>query len=502
MRGAKSILAAAACAALLLLPAAVAQGAELLYWNNFDENTVAFADIGGSGGGPLNLTGATIVAPEGLAYDSATGRLFVASVDGGATADGEIVTVNVDGSGARVFTAPGAPVDEPNGIVVDPVRRMVFWVNSGAESISWARLDGAAGGTLNTTGATVFRPFRIGLDPVAGRVYWVNVGEEGDDSISFARVDNSGGGDLNTDGATTAGGIRAITVDPAGGRIYWIIQDEGISFANLNGSGGGDLDLSGAEFTEPFGLAFDPLIGRFYWGAILNGRTGTFGFANLAGGGGGIDVATAPVDEAQDPLILKSPTGTAVPTVSRDPKSRAALTCSQGSWAPDFAGSNVYRAPSKFAYQWLRDGQPVPGATAGTLNANAPGAYTCTVTDSNQAGAAAQTSVAVAIAPAQLSLTLKRKVKAKPGKTARLKLKVENVGDLPSTGASLCVKIGKRAKVLKAPRCKPLGTIPAGASLAGTLKLKVGAGASGTYQVKLIVKGVPANPAKAKILIR
>ncbi|HEX6666790.1 MAG TPA: hypothetical protein VF081_09375 [Solirubrobacterales bacterium] len=498
----RSIFLAAVCAALLLVPASIAQGAELLYWNNFSDNTVAFADIGGSGGGPLNLSGVTYDSPEGLAYDSATGRLFVASENGGATENGEIVTVNVDGSGARAFTAPGAPVDRPNGIVVDPARRMVFWMNTQTESISWARLDGAAGGTLNTTGATVSSPFRIGLDPVAGRVYWVNAGEEEDDSISFAKVDNSGGGDLNIEGTNTAGGIRAITVDPAGGRIYWMVEDEGISFANLDGSGGGDLGLSGDEVNEPFGLAFDPLIGRFYWGAVNNGRTGAFGFASLAGGGSGIDIATAPVAEAQDPVILKSPTGTAVPTVSRDPKSRTALSCSQGTWAPDFPGSYVYRAPSKFAYQWTRDGQAVAGATASALDATSGGSYACTVTASNQAGAATQTSAATSVAAASLKLTVKRKVKAKAGKAAKLKLRIENVGDVPSSGARLCVKFGKRAKALKAPKCKPLGTIPGGAGLAGTLRLKVGAGASGTYKVTFTVKGTPAKPAKAKILVR
>ncbi|HEX5610760.1 MAG TPA: hypothetical protein VFX45_11805 [Solirubrobacterales bacterium] len=498
----RKTLLAAACAALLLLPASIAQGAELLYWNNFDDDTVAFADIGGGGGGPLSLGEVKIDGPEGLAFDSATGRLFVASEDGGVTDDGQIVTVNVDGSGAAVFSAPGAPVDGPHGIAIDPVARLAYWINSGAESISWARLDGSAGGTLNTTGATVERPFRIGFDPVAGRIYWVNAGEEGDDSISFANVNNSGGGDLNLDGATRTEGMRALTVDPAGGRIYWIVSEEGISFANLNGSGGGDLNLGGADFIEPFGLAFDPSIGRFYWGSVSNGRTGTFSFANLAGGEGGIDVATAPVAEAQDPVILKSPSGTAVPAIARAAELRTALSCSQGTWAPDFAGSNVYRAPNRFAYQWLRDGQPVPGATASKFTATDPGSYTCAVTASNQAGSATQTSAATALTGVTLKLTVKRKVKAKPGKVARLKLTIENLGDLVSRSDRLCVKVGKQGKALKAPRCKLLGVIPGGATRTDTVGLRVRAGASGTYRVKLIVKGAPAQAVTAKILVR
>ncbi|HVQ58332.1 MAG TPA: hypothetical protein VMS60_05430 [Solirubrobacterales bacterium] len=390
----------------------------LLYWNNFAEKSVAFADIAGGGGGPLNLAGVAITNPEGLAYDSATGRLLVANESGGPGGDGQIVAVNVDGSGAAVFSAPGAPVSFPSGIAVDPIARIAYWTNGGVDSIAWARLDGSAGGTLN----------------------------------------NTGGDDLNIDGATPSEGIRAFSVDPAAGRIYWIGSERsGISYATLNGSGGDDLDIDRALFTDPFGFAFDPDAGRFYWGNAASGRTGAFGFANLGGGGGGINIATAPVDEAQDPVILKSPTGTAAPLVTRSAKSRTALTCSQGSWAPDFAGSYVYRAPSKFAYQWMRDGQPLAGATASTLNATDPGAYTCTVSASNEAGAATQSSAAVPINPAQLKLTLK---------------------------------------------CKKLGPIPGGAGITGTLRLKVGAVASGTYTVTLTVKGAPAKAARAKIVVK
>lgn len=499
----KRILPAAVCAAMLLLPASFAQGAELLYWGNFGDNTISFADTAGGGGGQLNLAGVAIDEPEGMAFDSATGRLFVASNEGGPRQEGAIVAVNVDSSGAVVFSAPGAPVSEPVGIVIDPRNGTAYWSNSGTDTIGWARVDGSAGGTLNTSGATIEAPSRVAIDPAARRIYWVNE-RANPESISFANLDHSGGGDLDLTGATQPEILKGLSVDPVAGRLYWLDAGLGsISFVNLTGGGGADLPpLAGAPIEDPLGMAFDPLVGRFYWGNFGTRalRTGAFGFADLAGGRGGIDIATAPANGPQYPVILKSPTGAGAPLLTRSAKVRTALSCSTGAWAPDFAGSFVYRGPSKFAYQWTRDGKPVAGATASTLNATAAGVYACAVTASNQAGSAVQTSAAVNVSAAKLQLRAKT-IRARAGKVAMLKLRIRNGGDLAATGARLCVKVGKRAKALKAPKCKPLGTIPAGASRTRTLRLKVGAAASGSYRVNLTVKGAAAKAATAKIVV-
>jgi hypothetical protein len=500
----KRILLAAVCAVTLLV-APSAQGAELLYWDNFGDGTVSFADASGNGGGPLNLSGIRIDGPEGMAIDSATGRIFVADSGGVEGRTGQIVAVSLDGSGAKVFSAPGAPVSIPAGIAIDPATRTAYWSNSRTNTIAWARLDGSAGGTLNTAGASVRVPARVALDVPGGRIYWVNAATN-PELISFARLDNSGGGDLDLSGATPPDDLKGLSLDPTAGRIYWLNNNLGsIGFASLAGGGGGDLAIPAqAAFSDPFGLAFDPQVGRFYWGNFgnLNDRPGAIGFADLAGGGGGISIATAPVNGPQDPVILKSPTGTAAPALTRSAKSRTELSCSTGEWAPDFAGSFVYRGPSKFAYQWTRDGTPLAGATASTLNATAAGAYSCTVTASNQAGAATQASASATVKPGKLKLTLKRSVVTKPGRLAKLKLRISNVGDLATERAQLCLKTGKRAKALEPLKCKKLPRIPAGAGLAGTLQLRVGAGASGTYRVKLSVKGAPAKAATAKVVVR
>lgn len=392
--------------AALLWMASSAQAAELLYWNNYEENTIAFANLDGTGGGPLNLTGSVIENPEGMAIDTATNRLFVASAGESKKTVGHITAINLDGSGAATFSPPGAPVDVPEGVVVDPATGMIFWANTGSSgsegSIAWANLDGSAGGALNTTGAKVENPYRIGLDPVAGRVYWTNTAGPLD-SISYANVNNTGGGNLDLTGATVPTTITGYSVDPAAGRIYWLENEkEIISFASLAGGGGGDLSMTGATIKDPYGLAFDPTIGKFYFGNYGNAaeRLGAIGTLNLAGGGGAINIATAPVKGPQDPTILKSPTSTARPKVRRRvlrrKPPRYKLSCSTGSWAADYPGSFVYQSPRSYTYKWKRSGKAI-GGTKATRKANTPGKYVCIVTAANQAGAASKASKPVKI---------------------------------------------------------------------------------------------------------
>ena len=65
-------LALAVTAVALLWTAAGARGAEILYWNNYSATppSIALSNIDGSGGGPLNSTGAELENPEGMAIDT------------------------------------------------------------------------------------------------------------------------------------------------------------------------------------------------------------------------------------------------------------------------------------------------------------------------------------------------------------------------------------------------------------------------------------------------
>jgi hypothetical protein len=490
----------------LLAFASRAQAAETIYWDNYsgDPDHVAFADINGSGGGVLNHAPAEIASPEGMAYDTVTNRIFVANAGG--PGNGQLTFINLDGSGGGVFGAPGAVFNEPEGVAVDPVTRMIYWLNTKDEdSIGWAKLDGSAGGLLSTSGTTLSGAYRLALDPVGGRVYVVNTAPGGI-SISYVNVDGSGGGNISTAGATLTTDSSGLAVDPAAGRLYYLNKDaERVSYANLNGSGGGDVNTAGSAYTDPYGLAFDPSFGRLYWSNYGNGelKTGAFGFANVAGGTGGIDILSTLVAGPQDPLVLKSPSGTGAPTIARSAKNRSELTCSQGSWAADYAGSFVYQAPRTFIYQWLVNGAPISGAASPTLVTTKPGSYACAVTAVNQTGNAAQTSAPINVKAAKVKLTTKKKAKVKAGGVATFKVKGVNQGDLKSKTARVCVKVPKKAKAdLKAkPKCKALGKVKGGGKDAAKLRIKVGENAAGTYKVTFQVKGSPGKAAKAKIIV-
>lgn len=491
---------------------ATARASELVYWNNYGATpqSVSVANIDGSGGGALNLSGVDLKDPEGMAIDTVTNRLFVVSSSGGADGKGQILFVNLDGSGAGIFTAPGAPVDAPFGVVLDPATRMVYWANAGEGvgnngSIAWAKLDGSAGGVLNTSGATVVDSYKIGLDPVNGRVYWGSY-PSGELVISYANADNTGGGgSLSLNPATKS--AYAFAVDPAAGRLYWSEgADDRFSYSGLLGGNAQILDTSGAVANSSYGFALDPTLNKIYWPNYDNGedRLNGLGFASLSGGSGGnITPQTAPFDGPQDLLVLKSPSGTGAPTVARDAKSRAALSCSSGSWAADFAGSFVYQAPTSYAYQWARDGAPIGGATATTFTAISPGQYTCTVTALNQAGSAAQASAAVKVKAAKLKLTTKKKARAEAGDLVKFRVKAVNQGDLKPKKARLCVTLPKSAKDdLKAPKCKK-AALQGRAKKTFTIRVRVKGGADlGTDKLTFKVKGAAGKAAKSRIVVR
>jgi hypothetical protein len=484
----------------LLAIASRAHATETIYWNNYEaepSESVAFANIDGSGGGALNSTGAEISDAEGMAFDPANGRIYLANLG-----SDQIVWVAIDGSGAGVLDTGGAPVESPEGITIDLKTQTVYWANEQTVgSIGYASANGGGGGTLNTAGATVKGPYRPAIDTANNRIYWVNSGSP-PEVFASADLGGAGGSNLTLSGAPVPEGVHGINIDPASGRLYWVDYiAKTIGWANVSGVGGGEV--AGGELgKDPYGLAFDPSGGPFYWGNYENSevREKAIGTVTLAGVAGEINPATAPVNGPQDPLILKSPRGTGAPQITQNV---ASLSCAQGSWSQDYPGSFVYSAPLSYAYQWLANGQAVSGATTSSYTATAGGSYSCSVTGTNQTGSASQTSSAVTVTPAALTATvLTKKPHAKAGKPAVVSLRLANGGQIASAPVSVCATLTKQAKKgLTAPKCAPVVALGNGGSATATLRVKTKKSAKGTYKFTTQVKGATVAPVTVSVKV-
>ena len=369
---------------LCLLCAPSALAADRIYWSDFDNNLIRFANLDGSGGGDnLSTAGTTPTSPFGLAYDPVAGKIYWPNFNGNT-----IAFANIDGSGGGgQLSTTGANTNFIRGVAIDPATRRIYWTNAIGAGISFANLDGSGGGDLSTAGAQVSNPAGVAIDPAAGRIYWANINGQ---AISYANLDGSGGGNLSTAGS---GGSNpfGVATDSTAGRIYWgNLGNSTISYANLDGSGGG-APLSALGVNNPRGLAIDPVAGRIY---VANNASNTITFASLDGSGGGGLLSTAPLSPVDPsfPILLKAPLGTGAPSISGGGEVNQELACNQGDWAPDLIGAFLYRAPRSFAYQWRVDGSDIGSATQPTFTPTTPGEYSCRVTATNESGSTSQAS--------------------------------------------------------------------------------------------------------------
>jgi hypothetical protein len=226
----------------------------------------------------------------------------------------------------------------------------------------------------------------VAIDPAAGKIYWSTFGVG---TIRVANLDGTGAPASLFTGESTPVGVA---VDSSAGKIYWANRGSGkIRVANLTG-GGLPTDLFTGESPAPWGVAIDPAAGKIYW--TNNGPGVRVG--NLNGTGAAADLFTG--EQFTTFLaLLHSPVGTGAPAVSGGGHVGQPLGCSQGGWAADLVGSFLYRAPRTFAYQWLKNGAIINGATASTYTPTAGGSYSCRVTAANQAGSSGQTSAPITV---------------------------------------------------------------------------------------------------------
>jgi hypothetical protein len=163
--------------------------------------------------------------------------------------------------------------------------------------------------------------------------------------------------------------------------------------------------------------------------------------------------ASDPVSSVATATVLAVPTSLSSPEVSGTPAVGQILSCSTGSWG---------NSPTSYAYQWLRDFEPIPGATSSSYTVAAGDVghgLACQVTATNAAGS----SQADAFGP---SIEAGR---AEPGPAPK-----EPAGEAPH-GSGVTAGNQIVTPVITAPGP---ATGPSPTMIAAALKLAIGAGGS------------------------
>lgn len=453
-------------AMLCLCMASTASARRLVFWSNSAANKISYAPlIEGGKGADLSIAQPYVDDPYGTAIDSAAGKVYWLNRGNG----GSIGYANLDGSSPGLLNTSGASFAQPSGLAIDPAADKIYWGNSesGNGSIGFADLNGGGGGLLKPAGATT-EPSALTVDPVKARIYWSNLAA---DKISYARLDGSSAGDIDTSGAVV-NGPDGIAIAPRAGRVYWANREgNSIGYAGIDG-GGGMTNLN--QFvSKPIGLATDGE--AIYWASNGFERVEAGNFAGCCTVP--LETAGATQSGVAFPVILETPRLNAIVKVEGGHAPGSVLGCSAPPWEGDQIESFLYRAPQSISYQWLRNRQPIPGATGTTVTADKVGSYTCQITARNFAGENVEgnpNGFAV-----RASLKLKRVTYNRRKGTATLRLAVAGSGRLDLFGKG----------VANVSRKHVSGTVKVVVRAGGKARIKLKA--SGKARIKLTVSFTP-----------
>ncbi|MGZ4583013.1 MAG: 3-hydroxyacyl-CoA dehydrogenase [Mycobacterium sp.] len=206
-----------------------------------------------------------------------TAKLFVLEASGG----GRLFSINPDGSG-KTFIATGSPV--PDGVAVDVAGGHIYWTNMGIPSIndgSIERVDlgGANRTTIIPSGGT-YTPKQLHFDAEGRKLYWsdregMRVMRADLDGSNVETLVQTGHGDGERRDETNW--CVGITVDHAGGHLYWTQKgpsDAGLGHilragidlpAGKTAARRSDIEVVFKDLPEPIDLEIDHTTRTLYW---------------------------------------------------------------------------------------------------------------------------------------------------------------------------------------------------------------------------------------------
>ncbi len=217
----------------------------------------------------IALSATVLFAAENTPAPAPTGRLFYLSIGG--AGGGRVLSANDDGSDLKVILA--GRTAGPDGIVVDPATKKIYWTNMGKVSaddgtIERSDLDGSNLTTIVPPAGT-FTPKQLKLDSKHGKLYWSD--REGmrimranlDGSNIETLVETAKGDEARKDATNWCVGI-ALDVD--GGKIYWTQKGSGgngrIFRSTLDGK---NVELLFDALPEPIDMDLDIAHHMMYW---------------------------------------------------------------------------------------------------------------------------------------------------------------------------------------------------------------------------------------------
>jgi len=251
-----------------------------LYWANYIGDTIARANIDGTG---VNESFVTNV-PDGGGMAADAAHLYWAY-----RYHGQIGRVGIDGTGASAgFIFSGT---DAGGVAVDDAH--VYWADQDTDTIGRANLDGSQPKQDFITGAV--NPIALAVD--GAHIYWGN--REGGDSSRIGRANLDGSG---VDQSFIIGTNNPVGVAVDGAHVYWTqLNASKVGRANIDGSDVNNDLITG--LASPEGIAVDAA-------HIYFAQNGRISRANLDGTGlnaSFIVSANGPSGIALDPPGIATP---------------------------------------------------------------------------------------------------------------------------------------------------------------------------------------------------